>query len=268
MTPSFNQSRFIEQTLQSVIGQHYPQLEYIVIDGDSTDGSVEIIRRYSSELKYWVSEPDHGQAAAINTGFSHATGEILGWLNSDDILFPGALDLVGEIFARFPQIAWLTGLGSIIDQDNHFIRVSPPAGKIPYFVKRGWYHGRLLGFIRQESTFWRRELWLKVGGCLKQELMYGIDFDLWRRFSAHADLVTVHSHLAAFRQHPHQKTASLERYYREIGFALPNSIRLVTVPTRAILGFLSLPFAPHLTYEDRQHEWRFHSGPFFKPGVF
>jgi len=268
VTPSFNQAQFLEQTLLSVLKQDYPRLEYIVIDGNSIDGSIDIIRHYSSQLKYWVSEPDQGQAAAINKGFLHSTGEILGWLNSDDILFPGALDLVSRIFVRYPQIAWLTGLGTIIDSSNHLIRTSPPAGKFPWFVKRGWYHGRLLGFIRQESTFWRRGLWLQAGGYLNEELRYGIDFDLWRRFATHADLVTVHARIAAFRQHPEQKTAVLEHYYRDIGVNLPNSIRAVTIPVRAIFDFLSLPFTPYVHARSNEREWHFHAGLFFRPGIF
>ena len=271
VTPSFNQAQFLEQTLLSVLNQDYPRLEYIVIDGQSVDGSADIIRRYNSQLKYWVSEPDHGQAAAINEGFSHSSGEILGWLNSDDVLAPDALDLVGRIFARYPQIAWLTGLGTIIDASNRRIRTSSRTGKFPFFAKRGWYHGRLLGFIRQESTFWRRGLWLQAGGHVNEELKYGIDFDLWQRFAAHADLVTVHAHIAGYRRHSEQKTFSLDHYYREIGVNMPNSIRAVTIPARTIFDFLSLPFTPYISappHGGDGGELHFHAGPFYRPGIF
>src|SRR5579862_8824120 len=100
VTPSFQQGRFLEETIRSVLGQGYPNLDYIVIDGGSTDQSVEIIQKYAAQLSYWVSEPDHGQANAVNKGFQRSTGEILGWLNSDDLLLPGALFTIGRAFAR------------------------------------------------------------------------------------------------------------------------------------------------------------------------
>ncbi len=267
VTPSYNQGQFLEETLQSVLHQNYPRLEYIVIDGHSTDGSADIIRRHASELDYWISEPDRGQADAINKGFARASGDILGWLNSDDVLFPDALKLVGEIFARYPQIAWVTGLGANIDTDSRITRTLPPSGRFASFVKRGWYHGRLLGFIRQEGTFWRRELWEKAGGSLNEGLTYGLDFDLWRRFSAHADLVTIQKPLAGYRQHPAQKTAALDPYYREIGVTLPNWIRIVTLPVRFAFNFCSLPLTPRVIYQPQQAEWRFRPGVFFRPGI-
>ena len=128
-----------------------PHIEYVVIDGNSTDGSVGIIRRYASDLTYWVSEPDHGQANAINKGFAHTTGDILGWLNSDDILLAGALSLVGEIFARYPQIAWVTGICAIIDTEIHIDRILQPCSKDTFIVKRGWYHGHLPGIYRPNT---------------------------------------------------------------------------------------------------------------------
>lgn len=266
VTPSYNQAAFVGQTIRSVLEQASPRLEYIVIDGNSPDGSADIIRRSAADLAYWVSEPDRGQADAINKGFARASGDIFGWLNSDDILLPGALRLVGEVFARYPQIAWVTGLSATIDAGGRTTRMSPRTGKFTPLIRRGWYHGRLLGFIRQESTFWRRELWEKAGGFVNADLHYGMDFDLWRRFAAHADLVSIQTPLAAYRQHPQQKTAAPERYYREIGVRLPHAVRLFTLPMRVVIDAVAPALTPQVQPDGDRLQFR--PGAFFRPGVF
>ncbi|NVO00781.1 MAG: glycosyltransferase, partial [Geobacteraceae bacterium] len=118
VTPSYNQGRFLEKTILSVLDQGYPNLEYIVIDGGSTDESVEIIKKYADRLTYWVSEPDRGQSHAINKGFERATGEIFGWLNSDDWYHPGALQAVAEAFAANPDVGAVVGAGEMVDEEG------------------------------------------------------------------------------------------------------------------------------------------------------
>lgn len=253
ITPSYNQAAFLRKTLDSVLDQHYPNLEYIVIDGGSTDGSVDILREYDAKLTYWVSEPDQGQSHAINKGFARATGEIMTWLNSDDVLLPGSLHTVGEIFARYPQIQWLTGQPANLDVHDH-LRVFPlKTGRFRALIRRGWYHGRGLGFIRQEGTFWRRSLWEKVGASINEAKHYAMDNDLWRRFAQHADLVTVDMPLAAFRSQPKQKTAQLNRYYAEANVKLPEAVRVIVLPIRAIFTLISWRFAPRVVR--RNGEW-------------
>ncbi|NDJ62456.1 MAG: glycosyltransferase [Chloroflexi bacterium] len=267
VTPSYNQAQFLETTLRSVLDQHYPKLEYFVMDGGSADDSPEIIRRYAHQFAGWVSAPDAGQAAAINAGFARSTGEIMAWLNSDDLLMPGALSLVGQIFARYPQITWLSGWDANVDVDGHITAVRLPVGRFSALIRRGWYHGRGLGFIRQESTFWRRALWERSGGQLDEKRRYTMDFALWQRFAAHADLVTVDSLLAAFRHQPQQKTAEIERYYAEIGVRLPSAARLLTLPLRAALAGPTWPLTPHVRYDRHTHAWQFRPGPLFRPGI-
>jgi len=211
VTPSFNQSAFLEETIRSVLEQNHPSLEYNVIDGGSTDGSVDIIRRYASRLNFWVSEKDGGQYHAINKGFEKTSGEIMGWLNSDDKYFPWTFSVVGQIFSDHPEIEWITTLfpmwwdkaGRVTGCDT-----------IDGFNRRGFWKGDNLpdcgwsarGFIQQESTFWRRSLWEKVGGKLDDSLQLAGDFDLWARFYKHAELYGVKSPLGGFRNHGDQKT--------------------------------------------------------------
>lgn len=252
ITPSYQQAAFLLRTLESVHAQQYPNLEHIVIDGGSTDGSVDVIREYAPRLAYWNSEPDRGQAHALNTGFARATGDVLTWLNSDDVLLPGALHVVGEAFARFPQVQWLTGQGVNVDVDDALHPFPIRTGHFRRLIRRGWYHGRALGFIRQEGTFWRRGLWQQAGASLDEALHYTMDADLWQRFAEYADLFTLDARLAAYRRHPAQKTAQLDGYYAELGVRLPSWTRPMMLPLRAAFTFASWPFAPRIVREGGQ----------------
>lgn len=174
VTPSYNQGEFLEDCLKSVVEQDYPELEIIVMDGGSSDGSVEIIERYADRLAYWQSQPDGGQAAAIRAGFERATGEIIGWLNSDDRLPPGALRIVGETFAERPNLEWLYGSARHIDREGkafggheHF--------RFDYDVLL--YYDTI---ITQPACFWKRDLYLRAGG-LDPSFRCSMDFDLWLR---------------------------------------------------------------------------------------
>ena len=171
VTPSFNQSQFIEQTISSILSQNYSNLEYIIIDGGSTDGSVEVIKKYERYLKFWCSEPDLGQYDAINKGFAHSTGEIMAWLNSDDMYFPWTLKTVASIMSELPQVHWLTTLNLGSWDWNGFCL---GFNSVPGYSRAAFLDGCYLppnnkiaiGWIQQESTFWRRSLWKKVNRCI------------------------------------------------------------------------------------------------------
>jgi hypothetical protein len=218
VTPSLNQARFLEETLRSISGQGYPNLEHLVIDGGSTDGSVEILKRHERWLSSWVSERDQGQYDALNKGFARSTGTIMGWLNADDLHFPWTLDTVARIFTDCPEVEWLTTTSLIEYEESGRIVANTSRG----YARSWFYRGRHLagqpdhcGFVLQEGTFWRRTLWEKAGGRLDSRLAYAGDFDLWARFFEHADLVTTSCPLAGFRRHPGQKTQRLDAYVKE-----------------------------------------------------
>lgn len=174
VTPSYNQGRFLEDTLRSVVSQDYPRKEHLVFDGGSTDESVEIIRRYAPHLQYWVSAPDRGQAHAINMGMKMAKGEVLGWLNSDDTLLPGALATVGRIFAEHPEIDLVYGDFIYTDVAGRPLRRRRVFSSISY--ESLLYHD----YLGQPALFYRRSLYDKVGP-LDEALYYCLDWDLFLR---------------------------------------------------------------------------------------
>jgi glycosyltransferase involved in cell wall biosynthesis len=201
VTPSFNQGRYLEETLRSVLEQDYPRIEYIVIDGGSTDGSVDIIRRYADRLADWVSEPDRGQSDALNKGFARSHGEVMAWLNSDDLYTPGAVRRAVEAFQAHPGAAVVYGDCAYVDAEGGFVR---PDRSKPFRradALRGGHH------FSQPAAFWRRFAWEAVGP-LKTEYHYCMDLDLWMSMAARFDFVYVPELWARYRLHEASKTVS------------------------------------------------------------
>jgi glycosyltransferase involved in cell wall biosynthesis len=269
VTPSRNQSRFLEEAIASVLGQEDPALEYVIADGASTDESPAIIERHADGLSSWWSRADNGPADAVNSAFAQTTGEIMGWLNADDRLMPGALEIVRDIFTRFPEVRWLTsGFPVMLDEAGRTVRVAhtPGFAREPYRLGLNgleeWSH---MFFVQQESTFWRRELWEAAGGRLDPAFEPASDFELWLRFFEHAELWTVDTTIGAFRVHEAQRTASqLDAYKEQARRALPSATARSLTAARATS---SIPAgirrrirvgwsAPVITWSRANGDWR------------
>lgn len=219
VTPSYNQARFLEACMQSVLGQDYPHLEYIVVDGGSQDGSREILERYASRLAWWVSEPDRGQTEALNKGFARARGEILAWLNSDDTYEPGAVSAAVAYLQAHPEAGMVYGDANLIDEQDQVIGKFPARQTDFRRLRRGYVH------IPQQASFFRAALWREVGP-LDPSFYFAMDYDLWVRLARRAELHYVPESWANFRLHASGKSVvaddrcwpeMLRVHYREGG---------------------------------------------------
>jgi glycosyltransferase involved in cell wall biosynthesis len=215
VTPSLNQGLYIERTIRSVLDQQYPDLEYIIVDGGSSDGTIDILKKFRSQVS-WTSEKDRGQSHAINKGLALSTGEVCAFLNADDLYEPGALERVGEFFSTHPERYWLTGRCRIIDADDREIRKPVTA------YKNFWLYGgsytvlNVLNYISQPATFWRRRI-LREMGPLDENLYYGMDYDYWLRIGKRYRLETMPQYLASFRVHSSSKTrVAVTRQFEEL----------------------------------------------------
>ena len=243
VTPSFNQGEYLEECIDSVLSQGYPNLEYVIMDGGSTDGSVETIKKYEKYLNYWQSKPDGGQYASINQGFAKTNGEIMAWINSDDKYHHDAFFKVAAAFNKYPQMEWLMGRPNAWDGLNgnaQWIAEYEPQWSREFLLGKTW---KSCGqWIQQESTFWKRSLWNKAGGQLQLEPpMVTADFELWVRFSRHAQLYFMDTLLGGARWHEKQRSRVFwDRCMEEIDEVLAKEQALIA----SGLHQTSLP-APH-----------------------
>ncbi|CAN5895199.1 hypothetical protein BH23ACT10_BH23ACT10_06910 [soil metagenome] len=205
--PSFNQRDFLEEAIRSVLAQDV-DIELLVLDGGSTDGSDEVIKRYATDIAYWRSAPDEGQAAAIAEGFVRATGEVLAWLNSDDLFYRGAVRPMLEAFRDHPEAGWAVGHAGTVDERSQHLLHRPTSPFTPDDV-----HNLHL-YLPQESTFFRRSLYEGVGG-VDPDLHYAMDYDLWLKFARVGPPVLVDAYIGCFRVVRGQKSADIAAYQAE-----------------------------------------------------
>jgi len=227
ITPSFNQGRFIERTIKSVLDQKMPDLEYVVIDGGSDDETLDILQRYDGRLN-WISEKDNGQAEAVNKGFLMTKGEIIGWLNSDDIYYPGALSYVQDFFHKHPEVDVVYGDADLIDEEDRLIE--------PYYTE-DWDFTRLkeICFICQPAVFFRRRI-IEKAGLLDIQLNYCLDYEYWFRLGAITNFVRLKNRLAGSRMYSHNKTlGSRVAVHREINNMFQE--RQKKVPSKWIFAY-------------------------------
>ncbi|MBN4050649.1 glycosyltransferase [Gammaproteobacteria bacterium AH-315-M22] len=199
VTPSYNQAQFLEDTIKSVLGQKYPNLEYIVIDGGSTDNSVDIIKKYNDQISYWVSEKDNGQAHAVNKGFVRASGDIVGWLNSDDIYLPGTLASVVDYFKQYSDSEVIYGNHVVTDQYNNPLWIKK---ELPFSIRRLEHHS----YMSQPATFIKRSAIDKVG-LLDESLYFLLDWEYFIRLGKVCKFRHVPETFATYRLHEIAKTA-------------------------------------------------------------
>jgi glycosyltransferase involved in cell wall biosynthesis len=200
ITPSFNQGHFIGRTINSILGQQFEgELEYLVIDGGSTDNTLEVLKNNPGRLRF-VSEQDDGLAVAVNKGLALATGEVIGWLNSDDLYYPGTLQAVVEHFSKYPESMWLYGKCRIVDENDREIYRNVTRYK--NLLLGRYSYGRLLteNYISQPAVFFRRKL-IEEAGPLNKDLRFAMDYDLWLRFGKLSPAAVLPRYLSGFRRH-------------------------------------------------------------------
>jgi len=210
VTPSFNQARFLEETIRSVLEQDYPNIEYIVVDGGSSDESLQIIQRYQSRFAWWVSEPDRGQTDALNKGFERASGEILAWINSDDTYLPGAIREGVAFLEAYPSVGMVYGDANLVNERGRIVGQFPARQTDYRRLLRGSVH------IPQQATFFRSSVWKRVGP-LDYSIFFAMDYDLWVRIAKIAPIQYYPRLWANFRLHDSGKTVlNDDRCYPEM----------------------------------------------------
>lgn len=211
ITPVYNGDAFFEKTILSIKNQSYQDIEYIIVDGGSTDQTKQIIKKYSSYISLVISESDKGMYDAIDKGIKASSGHLITWLNSDDILYPWAVKSAVSEAKKGCQ--WITGVPSKINAQDEMIEVLHPEHYFRFAIRKGWYKPRHLGPIQQEGTFFTRQLYDKAP--INVNLKLAGDYALWIDFAKHEDVHVLKIILASFRVHENQLSSNLESYLEE-----------------------------------------------------
>ena len=220
VTPSYNQGKFLRESLESVLNQDYHNYEYFVVDGGSTDGSLDIIKEYSSRINWWVSEPDGGQSEAINKGFQKATGDLLAWVNSDDVLFPGCLRVVSEYYMSNNKPDLIHSNIVIINKHGIITKLLYIPRQTRFFIERGVWS------VSAPASFFSNSLMKKVG-YLGPKYHISMDLDMWMKMvKADGNICYIPKYLGAFRMHEESKTVIYSMHYKSYGKYIQESDRI------------------------------------------
>ena len=238
VTPVYNGAKYILETIESVTNQGYPNIEHIIVDGGSNDGTHEILESCRGDKCRVIIEKDEGMYDAISKGFRIAKGDVFAYLNSDDRYMPSAIEIVMETFNQFPNVDWLTGVPSTMDHKGALLNVENPKIYPRWMIRKGCFRHDCLGSIQQESTFFRRTLYEKAP--LTSDFKLAGDFKLWWDFAGHTQLFTVKTILASFRKHEGQLSGNEQAYLAECDkikrkpliFGLKNLIMLYLMANR------------------------------------
>jgi glycosyltransferase involved in cell wall biosynthesis len=196
VTPVFNSGKYVEQTIRSVLAQEYPNLDYFIVDGGSTDNTLDVIHKYENLISGWISEPDKGMYDALNKGFARTSGEVMGWISATDMLHVGGLSVVGSVFRDLPQIEWITGRPTLFNEEGMTVGFEG----LPRWSRYRFLAGANR-YIQQESTFWRRSQWERAGSRVDSSRRNAADFELWVRFFRHTRLYPVDALIGGYRVH-------------------------------------------------------------------
>ncbi len=244
VTPVFNGEKYIEECILSIMNQKYSNYEHIIVDGGSSDNTLNIIKKYEGQYPMkWISEKDNGMYDAICKGFSMATGDIFAWLNADDTYLPWTFQAVNE--AMTDGVNWCTGINAVQDQNDILYVVRNARYYRQKWLAKGYYGSIISYGVQQESTFWKKELWLNSDTEIIKQYRYAGDWKLWTLFAKTEPLYTVTTVIGRFRRHPGQLSGNTGAYSQEVD-RIPNKLKRVC--TRISVGFLSFLFARCLPY--------------------
>lgn len=266
VTVCYNMEKTIEGTILSVLNQEYPNIEYIIVDGGSTDGTMKIVEKYRDRLTTVISEPDGGMYDALRKGFNKVSGEVLGWINADDEYLPWTFKYVNEVFNQFNEVNWIGGTPMFMDENRVVTDFSPcPGSKKQTEIASGRYQARMYGFLQQEGMFWRRSLYKKSGG-LDLNYKYAGDFDLWCKFAKFSELYQVSIPLGVFmRRSDSLSIGSDDKYDMEVkqisknyGFSSGFLFGLFSKSRVAInlLRLMTFRKAPIICYSVSKGQWQ------------
>lgn len=222
VTACYNHEKYIAQTIESVLDQRYPNLQYVVINDGSTDGSGEIIKKYAKDFYYYEDWPGYRPTVtlALNRGFQKTNAEIMGWLNSKNILLPGSLWTIADIFSEHKEVKWVTGLATTLDPTGKLLNTRPLRKNLYDYLRGDW------STIQQESTFWRRSLWERTGGKLtNQKDLILFDVELWSRFFLESELHHIETVLGAYRYTPNALSVRNQDKLSQVGGAIIQKMR-------------------------------------------